>query len=82
MATIAEYFEMNRPKPVWQIGDRVSGKWNKIPFIGTVAVDNMVSEALGPQVRIFLDLPIKFEEEIHTVITVKQDEIKRLKVIK
>ena len=82
MATIAEYFELHRPKPVWYLGDRVSGRWNNIPFIGTVAVDNLVSEDLGPQVRVFLDLPIKFEEEIHTVIIVKQDEIKRLKSIK
>ena len=78
MANYAEYFEQHRPKPVWHIGDRVSGKWNKIPFIGTVGNDNMVNETEGPRVSIHLDLPIKFKDKVHTVIFVKQKDIKRL----
>lgn len=76
--TYAEYFEANRPKPVWFIGDRVFGKWNKIPFVGTVGNDNMVSELEGPRVSIHLDLPIKFNDKVYTIIFVKQKEIKRL----
>jgi hypothetical protein len=78
MPNYAEYFANNRPKPVWFIGDRVFGRWNKIPFIGSVGNDNMVSELEGPRVSIHLDLPIKYENKIHNVIFVKQKDIKRL----
>ncbi len=78
MTTLAEYFEKNRPKPVWHIGDRVSGKWNKIPFIGTVGNDNMISELEGPRVSVMLDLPIKYEDKIHNIIFVKQKDLKKL----
>lgn len=78
MPNYAEYFEKHRPKPVWHIGDRVSGKWNKIPFIGSVGNDNMVNETEGPRVSIHLDLPIKYKDKVYTVIFVKQKDIKRL----
>lgn len=78
MGTLAEYFEKNRPKSVWQIGDRVFGRWNKIPFIGTVGNDNMINELEGPRVSIFLDLPIRYEDTTHNIIFVKQKDIKRL----
>ncbi len=78
MPGYAEYFEANRPKPVWFIGDRVFGKWNKIPFVGTVGNDNMVSELEGPRVSVHLDLPIKFSDKVYTLIFVKQKEIKKL----
>lgn len=78
MPNYAEYFEKHRPKPVWHIGDRVSGKWNKIPFIGSVGNDNMINETEGPRVSIHLDLPIKYKDKVYTVIFVKQKDIKRL----
>ena len=78
MANYAEYFEQHRPKPVWQMGDRVFGYWNKIPFIGSVGNDNMISELEGPRVSVFLDLPIKFEDKIIRIVFVKQNEIKKL----
>lgn len=78
MSNLAEYFEKHRPKPVWHIGDRVFGHWNKIPFVGTVGNDTMISELEGPRVSVFLDLPIVFEDKIHSVIIVKQKQIKRL----
>lgn len=81
MASLAEYFAANRPKPVWHIGDRVFGKWNKIPFIGTVGNDNMINELEGPRVSIHSDLPIKFEDVVRSVIFVKQKDIKRLILI-
>lgn len=79
MPNYAEYFQKHRPKPVWHMGDRVFGHWNKIPFIGTVGNDNMISEIEGPRVSIFLDLPIQHENKIHRLIFVKQNQIKRLK---
>lgn len=81
MSTYAEYFEQHRPKPVWYIGDRVFGRWNKIPFIGSVGNDSMVSEIEGPRVSVFLDLPIKYKDKIHNIVFVKQKDLKRLKVI-
>ncbi len=78
MSSLAEYFEKHRPKPVWHIGDRVYGKWNKIPFIGTVGNDNMVSEVEGPRVSVHLDLPIRWQDQTVTLIFVKQNQIKRL----
>jgi len=79
MTSLAEYFAKHRPQPVWDIGDRVFGRWNKIPFIGTVGVDNMVSEIEGPRVSVFLDLPIVYNDKIHNIIFVKQKDLKRLK---
>lgn len=78
MPNYAEYFEKHRPKPIWHIGDRVFGKWNKIPFIGSVGNDNMISELEGPRVSIFLDLPIKYKDKIYRVVFVKQKDIKKL----
>lgn len=78
MGNLAEYFEKHRPKAIWHIGDRVFGHWNKIPFIGTVGNDNMISEIEGPRVSIFLDLPIKYNDKIHEIVFVKQKDITRL----
>ncbi len=79
MASLEEYFAKHRPKAIWHIGDRVFGRWNKIPFIGTVGNDNMISELEGPRVSIFLDLPIKHDDKVYEIIFVKQKDIKRLK---
>ena len=41
---LAEYFEQNRYKSKYDIGDRIFGYWNNIPFIGTTnkyANDNL-----------------------------------------
>jgi hypothetical protein len=75
MASLAEYFEKNRYKPKYFIGDRVKGKWNKIPFIGTVGNDNLVSELEGPKISVFLDLPIKYKDKVYTIIFVKHKDI-------
>lgn len=69
MASIAEYFEKNRTKPRYKIGDRVHGLWNNIPFRGSVANDSVVSEEQGPIVSIFLDLPITMKGEKYNIIT-------------
>lgn len=79
MGNLAEYFAKNRYQATYQIGDRVFGKWNKIPFIGSVGNDSLVSELEGPRISIHLDLPIKVKDQVHTVIIVKHKDIKRLK---
>jgi hypothetical protein len=78
MASLAEYFAANRYKAKYQIGDRVQGKWNKIPFIGTVGNDTVINEIEGPRISIHLDLPIKFGDKIHNFIIVKHKDVKLL----
>lgn len=79
MTSLAEYFAKHRPSPVWSMGDRVFGYWNKIPFIGSVGNDNMVSEQQGPRVSVFLDLPILYKGTLHNIVWVKQNQIRKLK---
>ena len=76
MGSQTDYFERIGYKPQYFIGDRVFGKWNKIPFIGTVGNDRVVNNE-GPEVTIHLDLPIKYNNEVKTFIIVKHKDIKQ-----
>ena len=76
MSNLAEYFEKNRYKPKWHIGDRVCGKWNKIPFVGTVGNDSLVNEIEGPRVSVHLDLPIALKGAVHTIVFVKPKDLR------
>ncbi len=79
MGNLSDYFEKNAYKPKYQIGDRVFGHWNKIPFVGTVGNDTLVSEIEGPRISVHLDLPIHLTNKTHSVIIVKHKDIKLLK---
>lgn len=79
MASLEEYFKANRYKPKWFIGDRVEGKWNGIPFVGSVGNDGLVSELEGPKVSVHVDLPILYKDEIYTIIFLKPKELKARK---
>ncbi len=79
MASLAEYFAKNRYQAKYDIGDRVIGKWNKIPFVGTVGNDTEINEIEGPRISIHLDLPIKYKDKVYTVIIVKHKDIKPYK---
>lgn len=82
MGSLAEYFANNRPVPTWSFGERVFGKFNGIPFVGTTGGEGMVNEAEGSVVTVFLDLPLKYKGKWHaTFIKVKPKDIKRLKLI-
>lgn len=76
MVGLAEWFANNRYQAVYQIGDRVFGKYNKIPFIGTVGNDSLISEEQGPRVSIHLDLPMKVGKEYKSIIFVTHKDIK------
>ena len=79
MAEIKEYFESNRYQPTFFLGDRVEGKYNKIPFRGTVSIDTEQSTTAGPFVRVWLDLPIVAEgRELYTLV-LKPKELKLVK---
>lgn len=79
MASLAEYFEANRPKPKYKFGDRVEGTYMKIPYVGTAYTDNMCNEAEGPRVSIHLDLPMKLGAEWVSYIRVQYKDIKGLR---
>jgi hypothetical protein len=77
MGNQTDYFNRIGYKHVYDIGDRVIGKWNKIPFVGTVGNDRVIDKT-GPQVTIHLDLPIKHEQQVRNVIVVKHRDITKL----
>jgi len=77
MGNQTEYFERIGYKPTYQIGDRVYGKYNGVPFIGSVGNDTVISEEKGPQVSIHLDLPMKIENAFRSIIIVKHKDIKQ-----
>jgi hypothetical protein len=79
MGTQTDYFNRIGYKPKWFLGDRVFGKWNKIPFVGTVGNDTVINEIDGPRITIHLDLPIKFNNQVHHVVVVKHKDIKEYK---
>lgn len=79
MGSQTDYFDRIGYKPTWHIGDRVQGKWNKIPFVGTVGNDTVISEIEGPRVSVHLDLPIKLKDKIYSILFVKPREIKAFK---
>jgi hypothetical protein len=78
MANQTEYFRKKAYKPKYSIGDRVFGRYQKIPFIGTVGNDTIISEIEGPRISIHLDLPIRIDNVNRSVIIVKHKDVKRL----
>jgi hypothetical protein len=79
MSTLAEYFAEHRPKPRYQVGDRVEGIYKGMPYVGTAYTDNMRSELEGPMVSVHLDLPLKIGTVWLTMIRVSYKEIKGLR---
>lgn len=74
-----EYWHNREYKPKYFLGDRVFGYWNKIPFVGSVGNDTIVSEIEGPRITVIVDLPIKHNNKIFHLVTVKHKDIKLLK---
>ena len=79
MSNLARYFEANRYKAKWNIGDRVTGKWNKVPFVGTVGNDTLINELQGPRVSVHLDLPIKHKDQVYNILFLPPSDIKQFK---
>lgn len=79
MDNYKNYFQKNRPNPKWFLGDRVSGKYNKIIFVGTVLNDSVMTEDMTPRVSVYLDLPLKIDQQYKNIITVEQKNLKKLK---
>lgn len=75
--TLAEYFEQERPKPKYTIGDRVHGVYMGVPYVGTVGSDTLRNYTEGSMVTIHLDLPLKTKSGWHHhIIRVGYKDIK------
>lgn len=72
---MAEYFDKVTYKPKYQMGDKVRGIWNNIPFSGTVQIDNMIDTYDGPFIIVYTDLPVKHENTVHTYLKIKHEDI-------
>lgn len=78
MGTQTDYFNRIGYRGRYQIGDRVFGYYQKIPFVGTVGNDRLISNITGPEVTIHLDLPMKTKDGIRKFLVVKHRDIKQL----
>jgi hypothetical protein len=78
MTSLTTYFENKAYQPTYFIGDRVFGHYNKIPFIASVGNDRVVSLD-GPEITVHLDLPIKVDGVVKSMLIVKHSDIKPLK---
>lgn len=79
MGNQTDYFNQIGYKPTYFIGDRVFGRWNGIPFIGSVGNDTVINLEQGPRISVQVDLPIRFEDRCYSIIIVKHKDIKLLK---
>jgi hypothetical protein len=75
MGNQTDYFNRIGYKSVYSIGDRIKGKWNGIPFVGTVGNDTLINHEEGPRISVHLDLPIKYGDKLHNFIIVKHDAV-------
>jgi hypothetical protein len=76
MSNQTDYFNRIGYKHIYDIGDRVFGYYNKIPFVGTVGNDRKINDVNGPEVTIHLDLPMRVNDKITLFIIVKHKDIK------
>jgi hypothetical protein len=79
MPSLSEYFERTSYKPQWFLGDRVHGRYQGLPWQGTVGCDTLISLDQGPRVTVHLDLPLKIEGEYRTMIIVAPQDLTELK---
>ena len=79
MGRQSDWFIARGYKHTYDLGDRIKGKWNGIPFVGSVGHDRIVNENNGPEITVHLDLPIKFEDKVHYIIITKHKDVVRLK---
>ncbi len=78
MTNYAEYFARERYQPKYLIGDRVFGRFEKMPFIASVGNDRYISDERGPEVIVHLDLPLMTKNGIRSILTVKHKDIRPL----
>ena len=75
MSNLTQYFVKREVyKPKYHLGDRVSGRWNKIPFMASVLHE------INGQVMVQIDLPFKFENVEQNILTVPVKDVKILNI--
>ena len=75
MNNYVKYFESVTYKPKYYLGDRVRGKYNNVPFAGSVAIDNMIDTDEGPFIIVQLDLPINIGTAFVNMIKVTHKDL-------
>ena len=73
---LAEYFAQNRYQPKYLIGDRVEGYYKKALFVGSVGTDSIRNDTEEPHVTVTLDLPLKIDGTIHTILRVPTKSVR------
>jgi len=79
MGRQSDWFNAVGYKHTYDLGDRIMGLWNGIPFVGSVGNDRLVNDINGPEITVHLDLPIRFEDKIHRIIITKHKDVVRFK---
>jgi hypothetical protein len=82
MSTLTEQFAKSGYQPTYFIGDRVFGRYKKIPFMATVGNDRNKVGSEEPEVVVHLDLPLHYNGEVITMLIVRHKDIKPLVEIK
>ena len=76
MGNQSDYFNRIGYKHTYDIGDRVIGKWNRIPFVATVGNDRKINNITGPEVTVHLDLPLQYQGQVYNFLIVKHRDIR------
>jgi hypothetical protein len=78
MPSLKEYFDKDRYQAKYQFGDRVTGLYNGVRWIGSVGNDTVISEVEGPVLHIQLDLPLKVDGKYQNILVTKHKGVKKL----
>ena len=73
---LAEWFAKERYQGIYQIGDRIEGQFNGIPFVGSVGTDSIRYDGEEPHVTVTLDLPIRVESKATRILRVPTATVK------
>jgi hypothetical protein len=76
MGNQSDYFNRIGYKHTYDIGDRVFGHWNQIPFVATVGNDRLINHRDGPEITVHLDLPIKYQGTVYHMLVVKHQDVR------
>lgn len=78
MADLAEYFKKNRHQPKFQVGDKVTGVYKGIRWVGKVGMDTLINEEDGPVLHVWLYLPLKIDGKVTNHLVTKHRGVKKL----
>lgn len=78
MSSLTDYFKKKEYVPKYNLGDRVYGIHEGIPFTGSVYLDGRLYENQPPRVMIHLYLPIKVNDQYLSIISTTHDKIQPL----